>query len=270
MKAITRLSTTTIHDQLFIDDCALNIMAEEDLQRNVDLFAAGCTKCGLTIKTDKTVVMHQPSPDMEHNSARITVNGNQLQTMDNFAYLGGIISYNTNIDDEVAGRLSEASKPASKAFRRLQASVCSRHSLHLNSKLEMYKAVVLRTLLYGVETWIVYASHARKPNHFHLNCLCRMLKLRWYGRVPNPKILEGRGILDVCVILRQLRLRWSGHLVRMDDARLPKQLFYGDVVMSACRPGGPKRRYKDTLKNSLKRVHINPETWEFPAYNRLV
>ncbi|BHF58812.1 RING finger protein 10 [Sparganum proliferum] len=186
MKAITRLSTTTIHDQLFIDDCALNIVAEEDLRRNVDLFAAGCTKCGLTIKTDKTVVMHQPSHETEHNSARITVNGNQLQTVDNFAYLGGIISYNTNIDDEVAGRLSEASKPASKAFSRLQASVCSRHSLHLNSKLEMYKAVVLRTLLYGVETWIVYARHARKPNLFHLNCLCRLLKLRWCQVLVYP------------------------------------------------------------------------------------
>ncbi|BHF58809.1 hypothetical protein SprV_0100176400 [Sparganum proliferum] len=230
MKAIAQLSTTTIHD------CALNITTEEVLQRSVDFFAVGCTNCGLTINTDKTVVMHQPSPDTEHNSARITVNGNQLQTVDNFAYLGGIISYSANIDDEVARRLFKASQSISQAFGRLQASVCGRHSLHLNSKLEMYKTVVLRTLLYGAETWIVYASHARKPNHFHLNCLCRMLKMRWYGRVPNAKIPEGTGTLGIYVILRQPQLRWSGHLVRMDDVRLPKQLFYGDVVMSACRP----------------------------------
>ncbi|VDL91714.1 unnamed protein product [Schistocephalus solidus] len=35
---------------------------------------------------------------------------------------------------------------------RLQASVWNRHGIHLNTKLKMYKAVVLMTLLYGAET----------------------------------------------------------------------------------------------------------------------
>ncbi|VDL93773.1 unnamed protein product [Schistocephalus solidus] len=47
-------------------------------------------------------------------------------------------------------------------------------------------------------------------------------------------------------MLRQVRLRWSGHHVKMDDERLPKLLFYGDVATGARRQGGQKRRYNDT------------------------
>ncbi|VDL96533.1 unnamed protein product [Schistocephalus solidus] len=36
------VSTTTVHDLLFAVDCALNTVREEDMQRSMDLIAAGC------------------------------------------------------------------------------------------------------------------------------------------------------------------------------------------------------------------------------------
>ncbi|BHF76368.1 hypothetical protein SprV_0501946600 [Sparganum proliferum] len=65
-----------------------------------------------------------------------------------------------------------------------------------------------------------------------------------------------------------MQLRWSRHLVRMDDEWLPKRLFYGDVATGSRRHGGQIRRYKDTLKSSLKRLQINPTNWEEIAYDR--
>ncbi|BHF80469.1 hypothetical protein SprV_0702359700 [Sparganum proliferum] len=50
---------------------------------------------------------------------------------------------------------------------------------------------------------------------------------------------------------------------------IPKQLFYGDVTTGAGRRGGSKGRYKDTLKNTLKRLYTNPETWEDLASSTL-
>nr|VZI38813.1 unnamed protein product [Spirometra erinaceieuropaei] len=132
----------------------------------------------------------------------------------------------------------------------------------------MYKAVILPTLLYGAETWTVYAKQARRLNHFHLSCLRRILRLQWQDRIPDTDVLERTGILSIYAILRQIQLRWSGHLVRMDDERLPKRLFCGDVVTGSRRQGGQIRRNKDSLKSSLKCLQINPTNWEELALDR--
>ncbi|BHF66833.1 hypothetical protein SprV_0200985600 [Sparganum proliferum] len=73
---------------------------------------------------------------------------------------------------------------------------------------------------------------------------------------------ERTGILSIYAIPRQLQLRWSDHLVRIDDERLPKRLFYRDVKTGSHRQGGQVRRYENTLKTSLKRQQINPANWE--------
>nr|VZH96723.1 unnamed protein product [Spirometra erinaceieuropaei] len=65
-----------------------------------------------------------------------------------------------------------------------------------------------------------------------------------------------------------MQLRWSGHLVRMDDERLPKRLVYVDVATGSRRQGGQILRYKDTLKSSLKSLQINPTNWEELARDR--
>ncbi|VDL97822.1 unnamed protein product [Schistocephalus solidus] len=194
--------------------------------------------------------MHQTPPSAEYSAPRTSINGAQLKNVETFAYLGNTLSRSTRINDKVAQWISKASQ----AFGRLQASVWNRHGIHLNTKLKMYKAVVLTTLLYGAETWTVYSNQARKLNQFHLSCLRRILKLRWQDRIPDTEVLERTGILSIHAMLRQVQLRWSGHL--------------GDVSTGARRQGGQKRHYKDTLKKSLKQLQIYSATWKDLAQDR--
>ncbi|VDL99153.1 unnamed protein product [Schistocephalus solidus] len=61
--------------------------------------------------------------------------------------------------------------------------------------------------------------------------LRRILKLTWRDRIPETEVLERTSLLSIYAQLKQLQLRWSGHLVRMNDERQPKRLLYGDVAM---------------------------------------
>nr|VZI25414.1 unnamed protein product [Spirometra erinaceieuropaei] len=80
MQAPTRLSTTTVHDVLFVDDYALNTTAKENIQLNMGHFAAGCANLGLNINTGKTVAMRQPLPNRQHCTPRISFEGHQVKT----------------------------------------------------------------------------------------------------------------------------------------------------------------------------------------------
>ncbi|BHF68572.1 hypothetical protein SprV_0301160800 [Sparganum proliferum] len=171
--------TTTVHELLFADDCALKVASEGGMHRSRDLLAAAaaaaaCDNFGLVINTEKTVIMQQPPPDAAYVAHQISVMGAQMQVVDDFTYLGSTLSRNTKIDDKVARRISKASQP----LDRLKNTVWNHPGLHLNTKLKMYKADILSTLLYGAETWTVYKKQARRLDHFNLSCLRRILKLR--------------------------------------------------------------------------------------------
>ena len=47
----------------------------------------------------------------------------------------------------------------------------------------------------------------------------------------------------------------------MPDERLPKKILYGEPQVGKRSHDGQKKRYKDTLKASLKNVNIPIESW---------
>ena len=62
-------------------------------------------------------------------------------------------------------------------------------------------------------------------------------------------------------VLKLAQLRWTGHVIRMPDERLPKKFFYGELQDGKRSQGGQKKRYKDTLKTSLKDFDIPIGSW---------
>ena len=264
LKAKTKVHVDKLHDFLFADDCALNAGSIEDMQRSVNQFSTACNNFGLTINTKKTEVMYQSAPQKSYQEPTVTVNGQNLAAVDKFTYLGSTLSRNVNIDDEVDSRIAKASS----AFGRLRSSVWERKGISLSTKLSVYRAIVFTTLLYACETWTVYQRHAKKLNRFHLNCLRKLLRVKWQDKVPDTDILERSGMPSVFTILRQSQLRWAGHITRMPDERLPKRVLYGELLDGARSLGGQKKRFKDTLKASLKDFGIDYNTWETLAEDR--
>ena len=54
----------------------------------------------------------------------------------------------------------------------------------------------------------------------------------------------------------------------MPDARLSKKVFYGELQEGKRSQGGQKKRYKDTLKASLKDFEIPMGSWAQTAQER--
>ena len=73
---------------------------------------------------------------------------------------------------------------------------------------------------------------------------------------------------SVHTLLKLAQLRWTGHVTRMPDESFPKKILYGELQVGKCSYGGQKKRYKDTLKASLKDFSIPTESWEQIAQDR--
>ena len=69
-------------------------------------------------------------------------------------------------------------------------------------------------------------------------------------------------------ILKQRRMRWRGHLVRMDDGRMPKDLLFGELTQGTRPKGRPQLRYKDVCKRDLQALRVGLKTWEALASER--
>ena len=105
-------------------------------------------------------------------------------------------------------------------------------------------------------------------NHFHLSCLRKLLKIRWQDKIPDTEVLKKANMQSVHTLLKLAQLRWTGHVTRMPDERLPKKVLYGKLQEGKRSEGGQKKRYKDTLKASLKDFNIPTESWEQAAQDR--
>ena len=142
-----------------------------------------------------------------------------------------------HIDDEVNARIAKASA----AFGRLRGSVWDRRGIRLDTKLKVYKAVVLPTLLYACEMWTVYQQHAKRQNHFCTSCLRKLLKIKWQNRIPDTEVLKRAGMQSVHTRLKLEQLRWTGHVTSMPEERLPKKILYGELEMGKLSHGGQKK-----------------------------
>ena len=205
------------------------------MHMNKNASSQSCDNYDLTISTKKTLVVHQPAPGKPYNEPTITVNGQKLKVVDKFTYLGSTFSREVHIDDEITARVAKASV----AFGRLRANVRERNGIKLDTKLKVYKAVVLPTLLYACETWAVYQRHAERHNHFQLSrlikCLRKLLKIKWQDKFRDMEVLKKAGMQSTHTVLKLAQLRWTGNVVRMHDGRLPKKVVYGEPLSSATK-----------------------------------
>ena len=98
--------------------------------------------------------------------------------------------------------------------------------------------------------------------------LRRILNIKWQDRVTNEEVLKQAQMPSLYTMLRQRRLRWLGHVHRMSDGRIPKDLLYGQLAIGTRPVGRPHLRFKDVCKRDMKSMDIGVDNWEDAAKDR--
>ena len=161
LQAHTKTTEKVIRELLFADNAARVAHTERAMWRFTSCFANAADLFGLEVSLKKTEV---PPPACSPRWIPSTKYFHQADQAEHCAAV--LLSWERHL-------LAKASS----AFGILHKRVWSNNNLKTETKISVYRAAVLTTLLYGSESWVLYRCHIRLLERLHQRCLRTILKI---------------------------------------------------------------------------------------------
>ena len=205
-----------------------------------------CTRRKLSVNVDKCKVL-RCAREVQVGDMNIRLNGDVLEEVQMFKYLGSNVTAKGDVVDEVVYRINEGQKVLGAVNR-----VFKSRNVGLNVKKCVYERVIVPTVLYGAETWGLRESERKKLNVFQMRCLRSMIGVTRRDRVRNTCVIRERTGMNVDLSGRADKsvLRWFGHMERMEEVRLTKKVMNSRRSGNRAR-GRPRYRWSDGVKKAL-------------------
>ena len=105
------------------------------------------------------------------------IDGETMETVTNFIFLGSKITADGNCSHEIRRRLLLGRK----AMTNLDSVLKSR-DIHLPTKVHIDKATVLPVVMYRYESWTIKKAECHRIDAFKLWCWRRHLRVPWTAR----------------------------------------------------------------------------------------
>ena len=242
LKAKTKTFIAFIREAQYADDIAIFSDSAIGLQTLLTAYNNMAKRMGLSINIKQTETMSIGPEEL------FFIDDTQIQSVNRFKYLGSIVTSDGSVNTEIITRI----QALSAAYGRLRDRVFDSHDLTLSTKLKVYTQCLTPLLTYGCETWTLYRRNVSQLRTVQQRHLRKILRIKWSDHISNEEVLRRADTEDIEITLVKSRLRWLGHISRMEDERPVKSLLYGELDKGTRPVGRPNLRYKDTCKSVLK------------------
>lgn len=238
-----------LEDLDFADDVSLLSHTVGHMQAKTERLCSIARTAGLEINVTKTKTMRINTSQ----EAPLTVDGQAIEEVDRFTYLGSIVSKTEGTDEDVKARINKARQ----AFATLRP-VWRSKNLSCRTKLRLFNSNVKSVLLSGAETWRCTKKLDHKLQVFINTCLRQILGIRWPERISNQELWQRTGQEPITDTIQSRKWRWIGHTIRREQTSITRQALDWN-------PQGKRRRerpcltWKRTLQAELKTISM---TWE--------
>ena len=117
-------------------------------------------------------------------NTEIKVNGQKLETVTRFKYLGSVIT-DEGSEPEILSRIAQRTA----ALTRLKP-VWINKSISLSSKIRLMCSLVKSILLYACESWTLTAELQRRIQAMEMRCYRKILHISYKDHVTNEEALQ--------------------------------------------------------------------------------
>lgn len=215
-------------------------------------------RMGLMVNEDKTKYLLSAAKQSSRLGSSIQVGNHNFEVVKNFVYLGTQITNTNNVSEEIQRRIALANRCYFGLSRQLSSKALSRRT-----KLTMYTALILPVLLYGAEAWTLTAADENRLGTFERKVLRKIYGPLCvngeYRRRMNHELYELFGDVDVARRIKIQRLRWFGHVYRMDEQTPAKCIFASKQPRGSRRRGRPTLRWKEQVEHNIATLGISSQ-----------
>jgi len=193
----------------FADDQAMTANSAEGLQTIMTKLNEVVERYGMRINKTKTKVMKIGKG--EYEQLLINIDGQVLEQVQQFKYLGSLLTEDGRSEKEVRVRIAMA-KDAFNKHQKLFTGKTNR-----NLKKRLIKTLVWSVLLYGSETWTLKKDDIKRLESCEMWIWRKIEKISWREHVRNEEVLRRVGEeRSLITTIWKRKARWIGHIMRSE------------------------------------------------------
>ena len=170
------------------------------------------------------------------------VDEKEIEQVQSMKYLGTILSADGTCEEEIEHRVGAAAR----VIGATRKEVLERRELKKATKMRVYNAMVIPTMLYGSETWTVMKRHESRLGATEMAYLRRVVGVTRSDRVRNADVRETVNQEGVMEKVRRKQRAWKEKLEQMEDGRLVKKVYTEEIAGKRPR-GRPRKKWIDSF-----------------------
>ena len=224
----------------FADDIDGLAGREEELADLVERLDKTSTAFGMQINAEKTKLMTNNTNGF---STDIRVNGEKLDCVNRFKYLGAIIA-DEGSKPEILARIAQANAALAKL-----KTIWNVRNIALSSKIRLMRSLVMSIVLYACESWTLTADTERRIQAMEMKCFRKLLCITNRDHISNEEVRNRTRQAsgpheDLLTTVKRRKLKWYGHIAR--SSGLAKTILQG-TVQGGRRRGRQQKRWEDNI-----------------------
>ena len=220
---------------LFADDTVLLAESEEDLKWNVEKLHEAMKKHKLKVNWSKSNTMVFSRVPTECN---IEIDGEKVKNVKETLYLGVKLCEDGEMEGEVERRIGMTVQAVGAMKKVYESRDVSREA-----KVTVYEAVVIPTLTYGCETWVLKEKEKSRLQATEMRVLRKITGVSRLDHIRNETVRERLGLEPVLKKVERRSECWK-EKVESRKGSVVEKVLTGEGVGKRPR-GRPRKRWRD-------------------------